>query len=60
MVSQYSKWVFTSLEPVPPLFQRGLDCQELPVPHIIVTFRRSQFAGVVRTGVQLGRTAGPL
>lgn len=41
------------LQLVSPLLQPQLDCQQLPVPYVVVVFHRGEFAGENGTGMHL-------
>lgn len=53
MIRPYQERKFHPLEPVPPLLQCQLDCQQLLVSHVIIPLRTRESPGEKGTGMQL-------
>ena len=53
MVRPYYDGVLSPLQPVPPHGKGGMDGYELPVPQVVVLFRRGETAGQESHGVDL-------
>lgn len=53
MVGPDQEGMLDSLQPVTPLLQGHLDSQQLPVPHIIISFSGGEFFREERTGMEL-------
>ena len=53
MVRPHQERMLSTLQPVPPLLERQLDGQQLPVTHVVPGFRRAQPVGEEGAGVDL-------
>ncbi len=49
VICNYSEWVVSSLQPVPPLFQSQLDGEQLSIPDVIILLCWGQFPRVIST-----------